>query len=52
MADIVEQIDNISRQCDIVLEQIRLEFIDPLDAINKLKEFNSKLEDIQCCLEY
>ncbi len=52
MENIIEQLDNIDRQCDIILEQLRLKYIDPLDAINKLKEFNSKLEDIQCCLEY
>lgn len=51
MQHIIEQIEDISRECDIVLEQLRLEYIDPLDAINKLKEFNSKLENIQCCIE-
>ncbi len=57
MVDIIEQLEDISRQCDILLEQLRLEytvirFIDPLDAMNKLKELNSKLGNIQCCLEY
>ncbi len=51
MVHIIEQIEDISRQCDIVLEQLRFEYIDPLDIMNKLKEFNSKLENIQCYID-
>lgn len=43
--NLLEQIDNVSRQCDIVLEQLRLEYIDPLQAIEQLKEFYKNLED-------
>ena len=36
-------IDSVSRQCDIVLEQLRMEYIDPLQAIKQLQELSKGL---------
>ena len=41
--DIVKQITDINRQCDIILEQIRLEYIEPIQAIEQLKELYRSL---------
>lgn len=38
-------IDSIDRECDIVLEQLRLEYIDSLQAIEILQDLSNKLED-------
>ena len=37
--------DNINRECNIVLEQLRLEYIDSLQAIEILQDLSNKLED-------
>ena len=37
--DMLEQIDNIDRQCDDILEQVRQEILNPNDALNQLKDF-------------
>ena len=42
--DLLKQIDNIDRKCDIVLEQLRLGFINPTQAIEQLQEFYRSLE--------
>lgn len=36
--------DNLDRRCEIILEQIRLEIINPTEAIERLKEFYRKLK--------
>ena len=41
--DILKQIDNIDRKCDIVLEQLRMEYLNPTEAIEQLKEFYRSL---------
>lgn len=42
--DLLKLIDNIDRKCDIVLEQLRMTFIDPTQAIEQLQEFYRSLE--------
>lgn len=36
-------IDTIDRKCDIVLEQLRMKYIDPTEAIRRLQEFYKQL---------
>lgn len=36
--------ENLDRQCEIILEQVRLEIINPTEAIEQLKEFYRKLK--------
>lgn len=33
----------LSRQCEIILEQVKLEILEPKEAIERLKEFYRKL---------
>ena len=40
---ILKQIDEIDRKCDIVLEQLRMKYIDPLQAIQQLQELEKDL---------
>lgn len=41
--DILKQIDNIDRKCDIILEQLRIELLNPAEAIEQLQAFYRSL---------
>jgi hypothetical protein len=41
--DILKQIDSIDRKCEIILEQLRMEYLNPTEAIECLKEFYRSL---------
>lgn len=41
----------LNRQCDIILEQVRLEILDPVKAIEQLKEFLLKIRQGTRCLK-